>query len=110
MRYVNSYHYLCSAFGKQNSALAVANGWTQVDGGRLRQITLNGKLQGVGQTEDCLVLATKVSLRGTNQYEYAKLSIHRAPDDLPDGTYTVTYVRRTSQVIKQGKLWLNGTW
>jgi hypothetical protein len=74
-------------------------------------ITLNGKLQGMGRTEDCLMLATKVSLRGTNQYEYAKLSIHhRAPDDLPDGTYTVTYDGRTSQMRKQGELWLSGTW
>jgi len=73
-------------------------------------LILNGELQGMGRNEGCLILATKVSLPGINQYEYAKVSIHRAPADLPDGTYTITYDGRTAQLKKQGEFWLSGTW
>lgn len=70
-------------------------------------VVVPGKLQRMGQTVECLVSATKVSLPGTDLFEYANCSIHQYPPDLPDGQYTVTFAGRTETVKKQNGFWLS---
>jgi hypothetical protein len=71
-------------------------------------------MKGMGREEDCEVLARKEYLpannnRGKWAYEYSQCSVLQAPDDLPDGTYTViTSDGHAIPATKQGGIWLAG--
>jgi hypothetical protein len=71
-------------------------------------------MKGMGREVDCEVLARKNYLppssgRAKWAYEYSQCSVLQAPDDLPDGTYTViTSDGHTILTAKQGGLWLVG--
>ena len=62
---------------------------------RREEVTLAGHLEGMGLREHCQVRATKVSLRGTDMYEYERPVIFDAPADLPHGVYTLTFDGRS---------------
>lgn len=68
---------------------------------------LSGPLRGMGREAECTVSAVKVSLPGTNLYEYTKLGIHNAPADLPDGPYAVTIEGRTVLVQRRQGAWIS---
>jgi hypothetical protein len=67
---------------------------------------LAGRLRGMGREAECTLSAEKVSLPGTNMYEYAKLTILGEPKDLPDGQYEVTYDGRTQKVQRKFGAWI----
>jgi hypothetical protein len=68
-------------------------------------VSLSGRLVGNGRDESCTVYAQKVSLPGTEHYDYARATITDEPKDLPDGFYTVTFDDRTLKVQR-----LDGGW
>jgi hypothetical protein len=67
---------------------------------------LSGRLSGMGRDAECNVSAVKVSLPGTNAFEYANLGIHNEPADLPDGQYEVRFSGRTVPVQRHGGAWI----
>ena len=75
-------------------------------------VLLLGTMKGMGREVDCEVLARKEYLpansnRGKWVYEYSPYSVLKAPDDLPDGTYTVTTSDgHIISTTKQGGIWL----
>lgn len=70
-------------------------------------VVMRGRLQGMGREADCLVAATKVSLPGTDLFEYANCRIHQEPEDLPDGQYTVSFAGRTVSLRKKNGFWVS---
>lgn len=75
---------------------------------RRHVIMLEGHLEGMGRIEGCFVIAVKVPLQGTDRYKYEGASIHRAPEDLPDGPYTVLFDGRRGRVKLLGGRWYAG--
>jgi len=71
-----------------------------------QSVMLRGELKGMGQEIRCTVSAVKVSLPGTDMFEYARLGIHNVPE-LPDGPYEVTYEGRTSPLRRYQGAWLS---
>jgi hypothetical protein len=63
----------------------------------------------MGREAECTIRAEKVSLPGTNLYEYVKLKIHNEPADLPDGPYAVTIEGRTVPVQRHLGAWISRT-
>jgi hypothetical protein len=70
---------------------------------------LSGLLRGMGREAECTVSTVKVSLPGTNHYEYTKLGIHNEPAELPDGPYAVTIEGRTVPVQRHLGAWISRT-
>lgn len=69
-------------------------------------VFLNGKLTGMGREAPCTISAIKVSLPGTAEYAYTRCEVYRAPDDLPEGTYTIEFDGQSEQLKKSGGFWL----
>jgi hypothetical protein len=69
-------------------------------------VTLPGRLVGMGRDVTCSVTATRVSLPGTNDYNYVRPLIHGVPVDLPDGLYTITFDEKSQRVQRQFGAWL----
>jgi hypothetical protein len=67
---------------------------------------MSGHLKGMGREAKCLVSAVQVSMPGTNVSHYAKCKIQNAPDDLPEGSYQVTFDGQTENVKKSNGFWL----
>jgi hypothetical protein len=70
-------------------------------------VVLPGRLIGMGLDVECDVSAVKVSLPGTNLFEYAKLGIHNAPGEMPDGDYQITFAGRTAAIKRYGGAWIS---
>jgi hypothetical protein len=68
-------------------------------------VTMRGRLVGMGRDVECHVTAIKVSLRGTDDYQYVRPQIHGTPAGLPDGIYTITYDGVTDRVQRQYGSW-----
>ena len=68
---------------------------------------LQGWLVGMGRQEECTVSARKVTLPGTNVFEYTRLGIHNEPADLPDGQYEVRIAGQTVPLQKHGRAWVS---
>jgi hypothetical protein len=66
-------------------------------------------LKGMGYEAGCTVSAVKVSLPQLNIWEYVRCDIHLAPENLPDGSYEVSFEGRTMQVKKLDGDWLDGS-
>jgi hypothetical protein len=68
------------------------------------RLILPAQLEGMGRHEDCRVHATKVSLPGSDTYEYVRPIIFGEPADLPDGIYALTFDGRSipSQHLNEG--------
>lgn len=61
-------------------------------------VSIPGQLQGMGYTVQCVVTAIRVSLPGTDKFEYTRPVINDAPIDLPDGFYELTYGWKTQRI------------
>lgn len=70
-------------------------------------VLLAGRLMGMGRDESCMISATKVSLPGTNEFAYSGLTIQNAPNDLPDGQYTLKFKGHTEAVVKSNGDWVS---
>ena len=71
-------------------------------------VTKRAKLRGMGHEVECIVMGTEVSRPGFPT-AYAKLSMHYAPADLPEGPYEVSFSGHKASVRKQSGLFL-GAW
>jgi len=69
-------------------------------------VTLPGRIVGMGREVDCSVRAVKVSLLGTDEYNYIRPVIHDVPSDLPDGLYSITFGGKTERVQRQYGAWI----
>lgn len=69
-------------------------------------VLLAGRLIGMGRDESCLVGATKVTALGSSSFTFVRCSIQNAPDDLPEGQYTLNFIGRTEAMKKVGGVWL----
>lgn len=67
---------------------------------------LTGRLFGMGLQADCTVFARRVSIPGTDVFEYRKPSIHDEPDDLPDGQYELKFAGQSIQCQRRERAWL----
>jgi hypothetical protein len=54
-----------------------------------------------------MVSARKVTLLGTNLFEYTRLGIHNEPRDLPDGQYQVSFAGQTVPIQRHGSAWVS---
>ena len=72
-------------------------------------VTLPGSLRGLGRAATCTIIAEKVSLPGTNLYEYARLLISDEPKDLPDGRYNLVYEGGTVPLQLHRGAWVDLT-
>jgi hypothetical protein len=77
---------------------------------RRESVLLHGKLIGMGQQALCLLRAEKVGIAGTDQYEYARLAITSAAEELPDGRYKLVFDGRTCEVQRLRGAWINHFW
>jgi hypothetical protein len=68
-------------------------------------VMLAGRLVGMGRDESCLIGATKVSLLGTDNFTYTRMSIQNAPRDMPEGQYTLHYDGRSEAMVKRDGEW-----
>jgi hypothetical protein len=64
-------------------------------------VRIPGQLIGMGHTVQCTVTAIRVSLPGTDKFEYTNPVIGGTPYDLPDGVYELTYGWKTQKVQRQ---------
>lgn len=69
-------------------------------------VTLPGRLVGMNRETDCSVRVVKVSLPGTDEYNYIRPIIHDVPSDLPDGLYSITFGGKTERVRRQYGAWI----
>ena len=70
-------------------------------------VSVSGRLQGMGRDVACTVFAEKVSLRGTDIYEYVRPFITGAPRDLQNGLYKLTFDGRVLSAQRRGGSWLS---
>jgi hypothetical protein len=68
-------------------------------------VEIPARLAGMDRQAMCGVFAQKVSLPGTELYNYARAVVVDAPANLPDGIYSVTFDERTFKVQR-----LDGEW
>ena len=70
-------------------------------------VSVSARLQGMGRDVTCTVFAEKVSLRGTDVYEYVRPFITGAPRDLQNGLYKLTFDGRVLSAQRRGGSWLS---
>ena len=68
-------------------------------------VRLPGRLQGMGHDVACTVFAEKVSLPGTDVYEYDRSFISGAPRDLQNGLYKLTFDGRVLSAQRRNGAW-----
>jgi hypothetical protein len=94
------------AFRVMRAPPSIQNGSEQYD---LRmsseRVVVAGHLTGMGRSEDCKVGAIKVSLAGTNLYEYTRVLVFDTATDLPDGEYELIFSGTRVKVKR-----INGAW
>jgi hypothetical protein len=69
-------------------------------------VSMSGRLEGMGRDVTCTVFAEKVSLRGTDVYEYVRPFISGAPRDLQNGLYKLTFDGRVLSAKRKGGAWV----
>lgn len=69
-------------------------------------ITLPGRLVGMGHDVNCKVRVVKVSLPGTDEYNYIRPVIYDVPSDLPDGLYSIRFGGKSERVHRHGGAWV----
>ncbi len=70
-------------------------------------VSVSARLQGMGRDVTCTVFAEKVSLGGTDVYEYVRPFITGAPRDLQNGLYKLTFDGRVLSAQRRGGSWLS---
>jgi hypothetical protein len=69
-------------------------------------VRMPGRLQGMGHDVACTVFAEKVSLPGTDVYEYDRPFISGAPRDLQNGLYQLTFDGRVLSAKRCNGAWI----
>jgi hypothetical protein len=69
-------------------------------------VLIHGLLRGMGHEADCEMVAIRDTLSSSRPSVYTRWSVLDAPDDLPDGCYTVCFDGRAVPVRREGGLWL----
>ncbi len=69
-------------------------------------VLIHGLLKGMGREVPCEMLAMKESVSGTSSAVYSRCSVIDAPQDLPDGDYTVVFNGSIVSARKEGGLWV----
>lgn len=69
-------------------------------------VRMPGRLQGMGHDVACPVFAEKVSLPGTDLYEYDRPFISGAPRDLQNGLYKLTFDGRVLSAKRRNGGWV----
>jgi|HubBroStandDraft_6_1064221.scaffolds.fasta_scaffold1092042_2 hypothetical protein len=70
------------------------------------RVVLPGILCGQGHEVECAVLATKVSLPGTNVFTHCEYSIHSLAKPVPEGRYKLTVNALVFPMRLHNNLWL----
>jgi hypothetical protein len=73
---------------------------------RREPVVLDGRLIGMGRDAECTVSAVKVTLVEASESFYTKCSVHKAPDDMPEGRDHLTYGNESARVRKRDGFWL----
>ena len=73
---------------------------------RRQAVGLSGRLRGMGRDVPCTVIAVKVTLPGTEVYDYVRPMIADEPKDLPNGLYKVGFDGRTISVQRRDGAWI----
>jgi hypothetical protein len=73
-------------------------------------VVLHGTLIGMGRQAQCMVLVERATIAGTDQYEYSRLMITQAPEELPDGRYKLAFDGRMCEVQRLCRSWINHFW
>jgi uncharacterized protein affecting Mg2+/Co2+ transport len=68
--------------------------------------TFPGHLSGMSREADCIVGTTKELVPGTDSYKYSRIMIFDAPEDLPEGRYTLTFDGQRFPVQKAWQAWI----
>jgi hypothetical protein len=68
-------------------------------------VLVSGTLKGLNYQVPCMVRAVKVSLANLDILKYVSADIIRAPSELPDGAYNVSFDGRTMKVKKIAGNW-----
>jgi hypothetical protein len=71
-------------------------------------VLVSGTLKGMNHQVPCMVRAVKVSLPNLDILKYVRADIVRAPSELPDGAYNVSFEGRTMSVKKIAGNWEAG--
>ncbi|MFZ0274718.1 MAG: hypothetical protein WB524_13815 [Acidobacteriaceae bacterium] len=69
-------------------------------------VLIHGLLKGMGREEPCEMLAMKESQSEAGAANYFRCSVIDAPQDLPDGTYSVAFNGYVVFARKEGGLWI----
>jgi hypothetical protein len=72
-----------------------------------KRVIIAGRLTGMGRSEDCKVGAIKVSVAGTNLFEYTRVLVFDAAPDLPDGEYELTFANTSRRVKRINDSWIS---
>lgn len=70
-------------------------------------VELSGRLKGMGRDLACSVTAIKVTLRGTDIYEYTRPMIFGVYEDLPNGRYQLEFDGRVVPLRRHDRAWLS---
>ncbi len=69
-------------------------------------VLIHGLLSGMGYEQPCEMLAMKESVSGTPRVIFTHCSVIDAPQELPDGSYTVRFNDYVVSAKKEGGLWM----
>jgi hypothetical protein len=69
-------------------------------------VLIHGLLQGMGREEPCEMLAIKESRNETSAIVFSQCSVIDAPQDLPNGVYTVSFGGYIVPARKESGLWI----
>jgi hypothetical protein len=72
-------------------------------------VLMHGLLRGMGREVPCELLAIKESTADLSDASYSRCSVIEAPENLPDGDYSVVFATHIVAAKKEGGLWLPQT-
>jgi hypothetical protein len=69
-------------------------------------VLIYGVLRGMGREAGCEMVAIRDKPPGSHRPRFSRWSVLDAPQDLPDGRYTVSFEDCMVPVRREGGLWL----
>lgn len=69
-------------------------------------VLLNGRLVGLGHQAECKVMARKTVRPETSEVLYGDPVIIDAPNELPEGEYSLFFENVSTSVLHKGILWM----
>lgn len=70
-------------------------------------VLLAGRLVGMGQQAECEVMARRLSANGSGEILYSDPVVIHAPNELPEGEYTLLFENVSTPVLHKGVLWMS---